>query len=188
MSLLEGFAPIGSREPRILILGSFPSVRSLERGEYYGHERNHFWPILASLLGFDPGLGYAERVSRLDRAGIAVWDIIAACEREGSLDQDIRAESLNPIGEYIEARPQLERVGLNGGKAASSFLAHIALGLGRRELAFGRRVEWALPAAAAGIPARTIIVCRLPSTSPVPTRDYRCAADKLPAWAAFLGP
>ncbi|MEI7781699.1 MAG: hypothetical protein WCJ18_07220, partial [Planctomycetota bacterium] len=77
-------------------------MKSLERAEYYGHGRNQFWTLLGLILGFDPSAPYDERVSRLERAGIALWDVIAACEREGSLDQDIRAELANPLAESLQ--------------------------------------------------------------------------------------
>jgi TDG/mug DNA glycosylase family protein len=181
MAALEGFAPIGSEEPRILILGSFPSVASLERGEYYGHARNQFWGILGSILGFSPDARYAERASALGAAGIALWDLIASCEREGSLDEAIRAERANPIDRFLAGKTRVERIALNGGKAAASFVAHFAPELGK--LAIGELLGWR-PSFA---PGRILTVSRLPSTSPVPTRDYRSALDKLPLWTAFLG-
>jgi double-stranded uracil-DNA glycosylase len=182
MGLLRGFPPLGADMPRILILGSFPSVASLERGEYYGHERNQFWTILGAILGFAVDAPYAERVASLERAGIALWDVLGSCEREGSLDQDIRAEVANPLAEFLAARPSIERLGLNGGKAASAFVSHVAPELRRADLAIGARVEWPQSSAGGGI----LSVARLPSTSPVPSRDYRRALDKLPLWASFI--
>jgi double-stranded uracil-DNA glycosylase len=189
VAVLHGFSPAGSDKPRILILGSFPSITSLERGEYYGHERNHFWTLLGLMLGFDPVSPYAERLSRLEHAGFALWDVIGSCEREGSLDQDIHAELPNPLAEYIGLRPTIERVALNGGKAAASFVAHAAPDLALRPelrvkgLAIGESVLWSPQSA----PDRPILVARLPSSSPVPTRNYRRALDKLPSWSSLLG-
>jgi double-stranded uracil-DNA glycosylase len=177
---LAGFAPIGSEEPRILVLGSFPSISSLGKGEYYGHARNQFWVITGLVLGFAPDAPYAERVRRLSLSGIALWDVIASCEREGSLDEAILNETANPVDRFLSERPGIGRLALNGGKAASSFVSRFAPELG--PLAIGRPVEWR-PAFA---PDRIVSVVRLPSTSPVPTRDYRSARDKLPLWAAFL--
>lgn len=179
MKHLVGLPPIGPAAPRILILGSFPSAMSLERREYYGHVRNHFWRLLGAILGFDPGLPYPNRVARLEAAGIAVWDLFEGCERRGSLDQDIRAEIPNPLADFIASRPSLDRIALNGGKAASSFLALLAPG---PRLPIGEVLEWR-PSFDDG---RLLRVARLPSSSPVPTRDYRAAADKLPLWSAFL--
>jgi len=186
---LFGLAPAGSEEPRVLVLGSFPSRRSLEKGEYYGYERNHFWPLMAAVCGFDPAGDYASRLAALSRAGIALWDLIASCEREGSLDGDIRNEEPNPILGYLKARPSVERLALNGGKAASSFSALLApewggSHSGSRQLPIGATREWR-PEALQG---RVFAVARLPSTSPIPTRDYRSAQAKLPLWADFILP
>ena len=182
MAHLSGFAPVGSSEPRILILGSFPSAASLDRSEYYGHGRNQFWAILGSILGFQVDEAYEGRVSALSRAGIALWDVIASCEREGSLDQAIRGESVNPIADFVAARQGIARLGLNGGKAFSSFARHFAPELTHGGLAIGERALWRPPSR----PDRPIVLSRLPSTSPVPTQRYRRASDKLPAWASFL--
>jgi TDG/mug DNA glycosylase family protein len=179
MAHLSGFAPVGSTEPRILILGSFPSVRSLELGQYYGHGRNHFWAILGAVVGFDPGAPYEERIAALAGAGIALWDVIASCEREGSLDQDIRAETANPIADFLDDRPGIEKLALNGGKAFSSFARHFAPELRKPGSAIGEIVDWR----PSFLPERRISVSRLPSTSPVPTRRYRRAFDKLPPWS-----
>jgi len=185
MAELRGFPPVGSGDPLSLILGSFPSVASLDRGEYYAHERNHFWAILGAILGFDPSLPYALRVEALAASRIALWDVLSTCEREGSLDRDIRSERPNAIDAFVAERPCLERIALNGGKAASSFRAYAAPELRSADLSIGRRAEWR-PEGLYG--ERPILICRLPSTSPVPSRDYRGAADKIPAWAAFLEP
>ena len=181
---LRGFPPIGSDNPRLLILGSFPSVRSLETGEYYGHERNHFWSLMASLMGFDPSAAYEERLGLLASAGIAVWDLIASCDREGSLDAAIRGEELNPLAGFIASRPALTGLGLNGGKAASAFALAFAPELRVSLLRIGGPLSWIPPFEA----ERSISVTRLPSTSPVPTARYRSAQDKAPAWRAFLLP
>ena len=123
MTLLSGLAPICGSDSRILILGSFPSVRSLEKGEYYGHERNHFWPLAAKALGFAaPPERYEDRVLMLQAAKIAVWDLFAACERQGSLDKDIRSAQPNPLAAFVAAHTGLVRVALNGGASAAGFL------------------------------------------------------------------
>ena len=67
------------------MLGSMPGTISLRQGRYYAHPRNAFWPIAAEILGFDPALDYALRLERLTQAGVALWDVLQGCEREGSL-------------------------------------------------------------------------------------------------------
>lgn len=115
----HGFPPILGERPRVLILGSFPSPASLERAEYYAHKRNAFWPIMAEVLGFPTDATYPVRTRALMQAGIAVWDVLAACARQGSSDGAIRraSEVENDLGGLIRAQPTIRRVLLNGGKA-----------------------------------------------------------------------
>jgi TDG/mug DNA glycosylase family protein len=183
MPRLRGLEPAGAKRPRLLILGSFPSAASLALGEYYGHERNHFWPLLALALGLDPQAPYRDRLAFLERSQVALWDVIGECEREGSLDKDIVAELPNPLEGFIGSRPEIERIALNGGKAAASFAAHLAPELGKGKLAIGEVLAWR-PFFA---PSRSILLSRLPSSSPVPTRSFRRAEDKAGYWRAFLG-
>ena len=86
---VESFPPLLGEEPRVLVLGSTPSVASIEAGEYYGHPRNAFWPLMAELFGFDAQAPYAARVQALTGSGVAVWDVLQSCVREGSLDASI---------------------------------------------------------------------------------------------------
>jgi hypoxanthine-DNA glycosylase len=106
-----------------LILGSLPGAASLRAGEYYAHPRNAFWPILGSVLGFDPAAAYGRRVAALERARIAVWDVCRAARRPGSLDSAIARDSVRPndFRTLFAAHPSFEAVLLNGGTAASLF-------------------------------------------------------------------
>lgn len=124
---VSGFAPILGSRPRVLILGSAPSVASLAAGEYYGHPRNAFWSIMGSLYGAGPDLSYEQRCQRLTSQGIAVWDVLAHCERSGSLDASIKSDTevANPIAELLATTPSLQLIALNGGKAASSYKQHV---------------------------------------------------------------
>lgn len=178
----EGLAFLDCPEALILVLGSFPSLRSLEKGEYYGNERNHFWDVLGMVFDAAVPADYAGRLVLLAQRRIAVWDVIAACERKGSLDKDIAAELPNPVLDVLASRQTISRIALNGAKAAASFLTHVAPELGARAPAMGVVLGWR-PASLGG---RLIKVARLPSTSPIPTRGCRCAADKVGAWGAFL--
>ncbi len=91
---VHSFPPIARADARVLILGSMPSEASLAAGQYYGHPRNAFWPILAELLGFDHRIPYDQRVQAVLQARVAVWDVLASCVRPGSADADIDAESI----------------------------------------------------------------------------------------------
>ena len=126
-SVLTGLAPVIDRRTRILVLGSFPGAASLAAQQYYAHPRNLLWPILSALTG-EPlaELPYAERLPRLLAHGFGLWDVLGACEREGSLDSAIRQPAANDFARLRELCPLLETVGFNGqtsGKFAPRFAA-----------------------------------------------------------------
>lgn len=126
-SSLTGLAPVIDARTRILVLGSFPGAASLAAQQYYAHPRNLLWPILSALTG-EPlaALPYAERLPRLLAHGFGLWDVLGACEREGSLDSAIRKPAANDFARLRELCPLLETVGFNGqtsGKFAPQFAA-----------------------------------------------------------------
>jgi hypoxanthine-DNA glycosylase len=118
-TLLAGLSPVIAPDTCILILGSFPGAASLAAGQYYAHPRNLFWPILSVLTG-DPlaTLPYADRLPRLLAHRIGLWDVLGACEREGSLDANIRKPAANDFARLRELCPDLHTVGFNGQAAA----------------------------------------------------------------------
>ena len=124
---VESFAPIADDRARVLVLGSMPSVASLEAGEYYGHPRNAFWQLMGELFGFDANRPYAERVDRLKDARVAVWDVLQSCRREGSLDSAIEpsSEVPNEIQLLFERCPKLGAVFLNGRKAEQGWRRYL---------------------------------------------------------------
>ena len=89
MSYVRSFPPIESAAARVLILGTMPGIVSLRENQYYAHPQNAFWRIAGAILGFDAASPYAVRVALLRAAGIAVWDVLKSCTRQGSLDSDI---------------------------------------------------------------------------------------------------
>jgi hypoxanthine-DNA glycosylase len=124
-SQLTGLAPVIAPDTRILILGSFPGAASLAAQQYYAHPRNQFWKLVGALIGEDLyALPYAERLPRLLAHRFGLWDVLAACEREGSLDSSIRKPAANDLERLRHLCPALETVGFNGqasGKFAPQF-------------------------------------------------------------------
>ena len=119
----QGFPPLLGHFPDTLILGSMPSVKSLEHQQYYAHPRNAFWPIMANLLSFDATLPYEQRCDLLKQHNIAVWDVLKACQRKGSLDQSINNDSLvlNDFNTLLKTHSSIKRLFFNGTKAEVVF-------------------------------------------------------------------
>lgn len=164
MSRIRSFPPLESPAARILILGSMPGRASLAAGQYYAHPQNAFWSIMGSLVGADPALPYPARVAVLKASGIALWDVLASCERKGSLDADIRPNSMvaNDFAAFFASHPQISAVLFNGSMAEASFRRHAATDMGHILLRY----------------------MRLPSTSPAHAALTRI--QKLEAWRGAL--
>jgi hypoxanthine-DNA glycosylase len=113
------FPPIAGKHADTLILGSLPGRRSLEMQQYYAHPQNAFWRLIGAIFAADASLPYARRVKILTKHRIAVWDVLAAAERPGSLDSSIvHASALaNDFKKFFRAHPQIRRVFFNGRKA-----------------------------------------------------------------------
>ncbi len=120
-ALLAGLPAVVGAAPRLLILGSFPGEASLAQARYYAHPRNQFWSILARLLD-EPlaELAYRSRLARLKARRIALWDVLGACRREGSLDSAIRDAQANDLEALLARAPSLAAVAFNGATAARS--------------------------------------------------------------------
>ncbi|HEY0921670.1 DNA-deoxyinosine glycosylase [Rheinheimera pacifica] len=122
---ITGLAALSPPQARVLLLGSMPGAASLAQQQYYAHPRNLFWPIMAELAGFSANLPYPEKVRALNASGIALWDVIASCQRAGSLDSAIRDEQVNDFAGFFASQPNLAAIGFNGGKAWQSFKRHV---------------------------------------------------------------
>jgi TDG/mug DNA glycosylase family protein len=148
MTRIVGFAPIMVASSRVRILGSMPSVASLEKHQYYGKPQNAFWRIMGELFGAGPDLPYEERTEKLARQGVAVWDVLAACERPGSLDSAIKMQTIeaNDFATLLGEQPAISHIFFNGKKAEEIFR--------KRSLAAVERVR-----------TDVVFTC-LPSTSP----------------------
>ena len=164
--MIRGFPPIAASDARVLILGTAPSVRSLAEGQYYAHPQNAFWRIMEELFAEGAHLAYDERAELLGRAGVAVWDVLHAAEREGSLDSAIISKTAvpNDIRGFLQDHPQIHCVFFNGAEAERLFRMHFATVFARPDLRFER----------------------LPSTSPANAATSFDA--KLEAWrVVYLG-
>lgn len=123
---IQGLPPIVGDGPSVLLLGSMPSVQSITHGQYYAHPQNAFWPLVSELFQFPLGKEYSENTEALKTKGVAVWDVLAACERKGSLDSAIISgtQVLNPIDQLLAKLPTIKVIGLNGSAAFSLFNKH----------------------------------------------------------------
>lgn len=118
---LQGLAAVARPDARLLILGSMPGAKSLQQQQYYAHPRNAFWPLMATILGFDPDLSYAARLQAMQQRHVALWDVIGYCQRQGSLDSAISAEQANDFGLFFKQHNKINAIAFNGGKAWQCF-------------------------------------------------------------------
>ena len=164
---VASFDPVVSAGAWALVLGSMPGQRSLADAQYYAHPRNLFWPIMGTLVGAGPDLPYDERLATLRAEGIILWDVLARCERPGSLDASIvrASEVPNPIGPLLVAQPDVRVIACNGGAAHQLLRRHVLPGL---DDAVRARVH----------------VLALPSTSPA--NAAMPAEERLRAWSQLL--
>lgn len=114
--MLEGFSPVIGKDPIILILGSMPSITSLQREEYYGFKHNRFWKIMSKCFGL-PIENYDQKKDIIISNHMILWDVIKTCEREGSLDSAIHNVVVNPIDELIKEYPSIQFIICNGRKS-----------------------------------------------------------------------
>jgi hypoxanthine-DNA glycosylase len=158
------FPPIAAADARVLVLGTMPSVASLARRQFYGHPQNAFWPIMGRLFGAGLELPYEERKQVLCNSGVAVWDVLRECQREGSLDSAIEADSevANDFLAFFAQHTRIHSIFFNGTKAETAFRRHVLADVDALD--------------------RNFRFTRLPSTSPA--HAGRNFAQKLAAWRA----
>ena len=158
-----GLPPSVDKRSRILILGSMPGAASLAAQEYYAHPANRFWPLITTLLKeTETPADYGDRLKMLLRHHVALWDAIDTCDRAGSLDSDIRNAMANDFTAFLRQWPNIRTIGLNGGKAYTTFAKANRPLLDRADLR----------------------ILKLPSTSPANAR-WRMN-DLLNAWDTLL--
>lgn len=118
---IKSFKPIIDSNSKVLILGSIPGVESLNKQQYYANKRNQFWKIIFSLYELSPSDNYEERIEFIKSRGIALWDVIDCCSREGSLDSNIKDETPNDFTILFKKYPNIKSVVFNGAKAYETF-------------------------------------------------------------------
>jgi len=125
----EGFAPILGVNPKVLILGTLPSVKSLEHQQYYGNPQNAFWWSMSELLSFDLSISYIERVELVKQNSIAIWDVIERCHRPGSLDSRIDQSTLvaNDFSSLLSEVSTIKLVAFNGQAASKLFNKYVSV-------------------------------------------------------------
>jgi hypoxanthine-DNA glycosylase len=113
--------PLLAPYTRLLVLGSFPGAASLAAGQYYAHPQNQFWKILQAIWPCSPDEVYEDSYEMRSKwmlaHGLGVWDVYGACEREGSLDANIRNPQVNDFASLKQRCPQLQAIAHNGGES-----------------------------------------------------------------------
>ena len=157
--MITSFAPIVNSETKILILGTIPGVASLAKQEYYGHPRNHFWPILFELLNTMPVSNvFEDKVKTLQTHKIGLWDVLKNCQRQGSLDIHIKKPLENDFEGLLKQFPNINKIVFNGKESHKYFFKK-----------FGQ--------------IQGITYYTMPSTSPANTMSLE---KKIEIWAQFL--
>lgn len=128
--MIHPIPPVFNNDSKILILGSFPSVKSRESGFFYGHPQNRFWKVIADVLGSDVPKSIEEKTQFLIENKIALWDVIAQCEIIGSADSTIANEIANDITPILESA-DIQAIFTNGKKAFELFNRKIKPAIGR---------------------------------------------------------
>lgn len=116
--------PVYDASSKVLILGSFPSVKSRESGFFYGHPQNRFWKVLAAVTGQEVPQTIAEKKAFLLKNHIAVWDVIQSCTITGSSDSSIKNVVANDLSEILE-RATIRQIYVNGRKAEQLYQKYI---------------------------------------------------------------
>jgi len=162
----RNFDYIAGCSARVVILGSMPGVKSLQQQQYYAHPRNSFWDLMGEMFDAGRALPYPDRLLGLKQHHIALWDVAHQCERNGSLDSNIKAGSIipNDFSTFFASHPDIRAVFFNGRKAAEIYRQQVLPNLPE--------------------PFRSIPCYTLPSTSPAHASMSRQA--KLEQWLQII--
>ena len=165
MTTLHGLLPVADSSAQVLILGSFPSVASLNQQQYYANPRNHFWRIIEKLLLVPANDPYLQRCQKLQACKVALWDVLSNCQRQGSLDSKIRMQEVNDFTWFYKNHPQITTVFWNGAMAERYY-----------NVLVGTTIKPSICDQLSGI--------RLPSTSPANAR--LSLSNKIAQWQQIV--
>ena len=129
--ILHPFGPLYGPDSRVLILGSFPSVKSREQNFFYGHPQNRFWKVIAAVYGEAVPVTIPEKKELILSHGLALWDSIASCVVTGSSDASIREVRANDLRIILDRCP-VRRIFCNGRKSHEMYEKYIQPQLGIR--------------------------------------------------------
>ena len=129
-AVMHEIDPVFDNQSKILILGSFPSVKSRETGFFYGHPQNRFWKVLAHIFQVDVPITVDDKRKFLLDHHIAVWDVIASCTITGSSDSSIKNVVPNDLDRILKHAP-IERIYVNGGTAYKLYKKYLESQFGR---------------------------------------------------------
>jgi hypoxanthine-DNA glycosylase len=118
---IYSFPPISNQNAKVLILGTMPGEKSLQINQYYGHGGNTFWKLISAIFNEPFSNDYEKRKKILLQNNIALWDVLKACEREGSSDNAILKEESNDFKSFFEKHPNIKIIAFNGQNAESYF-------------------------------------------------------------------
>ena len=142
------FGPLYTERSRVLILGSFPSVKSREQNFFYGHPQNRFWKVLAAVLGAPVPETIPEKQKLIREHGLALWDSIASCEITGSSDSSIRNVRPNDLSIILE-HSDIRQIYCNGKKSHAIYTKYIGNKIGREAICLPStspaNAQWTLP-------------------------------------------
>ena len=129
--VMHPIAPIYDKHSTILILGSFPSVKSREEGFFYGHKQNRFWKVVSRVFEEEEPKTIEEKKALLLRNHIAVWDVIAGCDIEGSSDSTIKNVQPNDLSVILD-NAQIKAIYVNGKTAEKYYKKYIEKSINRK--------------------------------------------------------
>lgn len=123
----KAFPPFINKDSKILILGTMPGEKSLELGEYYGNRGNQFWKLLFAMFNKELTHNYEEKKLLLKQHNIAVWDVLEYCERQGSLDSNIKNEKANDFIAFYKMYPNIKHVFFSSKNASAYYNKYVGL-------------------------------------------------------------